>query len=69
MRKTLSAAVLVLALSGLAIAGNIPNPLGPQPAGVTAAGDIPTPSATDGDTQDGVTASLLSVVGSLLGLF
>ena len=75
MGKILSAAVLALALCVPVVAGDIPNPLGPQPSGVIAAagGDIPMPlnpqQTTDGDMQDGVTASLLSVLGSLLGLF
>lgn len=69
MRKTLYASVLMLALCGSALAGDISNPSAPQPP--------PPPSnmtavepATDGVTQtgevDGFTETLLSVLESAL---
>jgi hypothetical protein len=74
MRKTLCASVLVLALCGSALAGEITNP--PSPANsdpVVAGGDISSPPvanlSSDDQTADGLAEAALWVVNSVLGLF
>jgi hypothetical protein len=68
MRKTLSAAALMLALCCPALAGEIPNPPAPQPQGMTIKepaidGEIPTSSVSDSLTE--VALELLAVLPSL----
>ncbi|MDQ3805691.1 MAG: hypothetical protein M3416_17915 [Acidobacteriota bacterium] len=70
MRKTLSAAVLVLALCAPALAGDIPNPSAPQPPprsmtaeGLAADGEMPNGAA------DSLTETVLAVIKSVLALF
>ena len=78
MRKTLCASVLVLALCGSALAGEITNP--PSPATTTgtsypvpASGDISSPPdanlSSDDQTADGLAEAALWVINSVLGLF
>jgi hypothetical protein len=76
MRKTLYASVLVLALCGSALAGDINSPPAPIAGDMgcppLAAGDITNPpSATqssDDQTADGLAEAALSVLNSVLAL-
>lgn len=77
MRKTLCASVLVLALCGSALAGEITNP--PSPANIDTSdpvlttGVIPSPPganlSSDDQTADGLAEAALWVINSVLGLF
>lgn len=78
MRKTFCASVLVLALCGSALAGDITNP--PAPAttddvsySVLVAGEIPNPPgaslSSDDQTADGLAEAALWIINSVLGLF
>jgi hypothetical protein len=78
MRKTLCASVLVLALCGSALAGEITNPPSPATTSgtsypVLAAGDISSPPgvnlSSDDQTADGLAEAALWVIDSVLGLF
>ncbi len=70
MRKTLTTAALVLALSCLAFAGEMHTPPAPAPPPPTNAAQEPTTEATtEGGTQDGMTEvvlDLLTLLPSLL---
>jgi hypothetical protein len=74
MRKTLCASVLVLALCGSALAGEITNPPSPADCGLscssTDGGDIPGATlSSDDQTADGLAEAALWVIDSVLGLF
>ena len=77
MRKTLCASVLVLALCGSALAGDITNPPAPASCGMScpppAGGEIPNPPgatlSSDDQTGDGLAEAALFVINSVLGLF
>jgi hypothetical protein len=68
MRKTLSAAVLLLVLCGPTFAGEIPCPLNPEPGSRAVEGQ-----AADGIIQNGepdsLTEAVLGVIESVLALF
>jgi hypothetical protein len=63
MRKTIGAAVLLLALTLSARAGEIPTPAGPEESGPTSA------QSADGEIPYGLTETVSSVLESLLALF
>jgi hypothetical protein len=64
MRKTLRAAVFVLALCAPAFAGDIPCPSVTQPLSTTAE----TEEMADSEAADSFTETILSVLGSVLAL-
>lgn len=64
MRKTLRASILIFALCGSAIAGDMSNPSAPQPpppSGITVEEE-----ATDGETQTGTTDGFTEILLSAL---
>lgn len=77
MRKTFCASVLVLALCGSALAGDITNPPSPDKCGIS----CPSPAAEDSSnptgeslssydqTDDGLSGAALWLIDSVLGLF
>lgn len=69
MRKSLRASVLVLALCAPAFAGDIPNPLPPEPPPTK----VEAPPAAAGQMQDGAaggfTEAVLTIIESVLALF
>jgi len=70
MRKTLCAAAFVLALYGSAFAGDIPNPLAPQPPppGMTTEEQV-TDSEMQNDEPDSLTETVLSALERVLSIF
>jgi hypothetical protein len=76
MRKTFCASVLVLALCGSALAGDITNPPSPADCGMSCpppAGETPYPTGSGpssyGQTDNGLSEAALWVIDSVLGLF